>query len=543
MDSEMVSKSGTQSVSMPLFAARCIPFFDERLGRWGLAITPFSIALILVVTLFPYDFLSPHMASALIYRPQLLPDHTSAAHPNMLHAVLDFLGNVILFVPLGFGLTCLTWTKRWQRLKQLLVITVAGACLSLIVESLQLFLPSRVASMLDILANTLGTLLGVVLFSLWGEVLVDEASTLPERVGHLFTLRLVTIAFVAYAVTILLGAIPLQRGTSLKNWDEGFLLLVGNERTGDRPWRGMVYAIQIMDRAIESRELPRRFPESGLFPSFSGPLLVSYRWRNVQGFEAQAVDVPELVWKPESPRGQDEDGLVLDGRTWMETTSPPRSLIRRLKQRSQFTLSSVIATSNTAQGGPARIVSLSADPDRRNFTLGQEGSDLVFRLRTPVTGENGMKPELIAPNVFPDTKPHHIVITYDGSNLVLYVDGFRHPHGVELTPGATMFSYFEPLNIYDLKGYKIVYYGLTLLPLGILATVIAELIRRKSVLMALATCIPVLFIPLILEVLLIQVSGRPFQAYNLIVGVMFMATPPVFHRAYSRLSHWSPRAA
>ena len=45
---------------------------------------------------------------------------------------------------------------------------------------------------------------------------------------------------------------------------------------------------------------------------------------------------------------------------------------------------------NTAQTGPARIVSLSADTGAQNFTLGQEGSDIEFRLRTPVSGRNGI---------------------------------------------------------------------------------------------------------------------------------------------------------
>lgn len=41
------------------------------------------------------------------------------------------------------------------------------------------------------------------------------------------------------------------------------------------------------------------------------------------------------------------------------------------------------------QDGPARILTLSADPYRRNLTLGQEGADLVARLRTPATDRNG----------------------------------------------------------------------------------------------------------------------------------------------------------
>jgi outer membrane protein assembly factor BamB len=50
-------------------------------------------------------------------------------------------------------------------------------------------------------------------------------------------------------------------------------------------------------------------------------------------------------------------------------------------------------TDDARQTGPARILTFSSDPYHRNFTLGQEGDRVVFRLRTPETGENGMNPE------------------------------------------------------------------------------------------------------------------------------------------------------
>lgn len=41
------------------------------------------------------------------------------------------------------------------------------------------------------------------------------------------------------------------------------------------------------------------------------------------------------------------------------------------------------------QDGPARILTLSSGPLRRNLTLAQDGDDLTIRLRTPATGLNG----------------------------------------------------------------------------------------------------------------------------------------------------------
>jgi len=524
-------------------AAGSIRSTDGQVSRWGVAATTLGVALILVVTLFPYDFTSSHGAVTVTYSPHISPDDTSAQFPSILSTVIDCLNNVLLFAPLGFALACLTRNGRFRGWRRLCAICVGGACISLGAESLQLLLPSRLPSLRDVLANTLGTLFGLVVFSFWGEQLLVKASSLPGRLRGVLTPRAVTIAFVVYAAAILVVAIPLQREAGLRNWNETFPLLIGNERTGNRPWRGIVYDLQIMDRALEAREVPRGFPERGLFPLLNGPPLVSYQWRNGQMFQAQAEDLPELVWKAKPPQPRRQDGLVLDGTAWLEMTSPPSSLIQRLKATSQFSLSTVIATSDPTQRGPARIVSLSADPYRRNFTLGQEGSHLVFRLRTPITGENGMKPELIAPHIFSDTRPHHIVITYDGTSLVLFVDGLRHPHAVELTPGATIFSHFMPLNPYDLRGYNTVYYGLMFIPIGILATLIGELMRRQSVVIIFVGWAGVLLIPLFLEILLSNLSGRSVSLHNVIISVLLVSAPPIFWSAYSRLTHQSVRAA
>ncbi|MBG1264428.1 hypothetical protein [Nostoc commune] len=44
------------------------------------------------------------------------------------------------------------------------------------------------------------------------------------------------------------------------------------------------------------------------------------------------------------------------------------------------------------------------------MTLGQQRNNLDFRLRTPITGENGADLTLNIPNIFTDTNPHHIIV-------------------------------------------------------------------------------------------------------------------------------------
>ncbi|MGD9311244.1 MAG: hypothetical protein PVG51_19040, partial [Desulfosarcina sp.] len=78
-----------------------------------------------------------------------------------------------------------------------------------------------------------------------------------------------------------------------------------------------------------------------------------------------------------------------------------------------FSLEVWLLPANNIQGGPARIVSYSLNPNYRNFTLGQDGSDLIMRLRTNNTNLNGTEPHLVVENVFSQPKPLHIVVSYN----------------------------------------------------------------------------------------------------------------------------------
>src|SRR5207344_3322885 len=80
--------------------------------------------------------------------------------PNYRDIVLNVLG----FVPFGF---CFFLHRRrpgaapWFANALLVVIT--GAMISLTIETIQVWLPNRISSMNDLLGNTAGTLLGVIL--------------------------------------------------------------------------------------------------------------------------------------------------------------------------------------------------------------------------------------------------------------------------------------------------------------------------------------------------------------------------------------------
>ena len=70
---------------------------------------------------------------------------------------VEFAANVLLFVPMGLLFTLLLGPRRWWAA---LVIGVGATCF---IEVAQLFIPSRVSDVRDLVANTVGTLIGIAL--------------------------------------------------------------------------------------------------------------------------------------------------------------------------------------------------------------------------------------------------------------------------------------------------------------------------------------------------------------------------------------------
>ena len=98
------------------------------------------------------------------------------------------------------------------------------------------------------------------------------------------------------------------------------------------------------------------------------------------------------------------------------------SLLRGCKKSNQLAIEAVIRSETLEQDGPARIISFSSGTGSRNFTLGQDEDELVLRLRTPKTGDNGTDPDFELCTVKAGYT-HHILLTYRPGSLVAYLDG------------------------------------------------------------------------------------------------------------------------
>ena len=87
--------------------------------------------------------------------------------------VRPYIENILLFIPLGFMLPCI-----WKKYELLWKTALSGITFSLIIELCQLF-NRRVTDIDDLLMNTLGALIGWVIFRL----LKEHLSKLQDKVS------------------------------------------------------------------------------------------------------------------------------------------------------------------------------------------------------------------------------------------------------------------------------------------------------------------------------------------------------------------------
>lgn len=92
----------------------------------------------------------------------------------------DVAINILVYVPLGFLATLSLRRLRW-RWSQVLITLLFGTGLSLGLECLQTWLPSRVASNVDLACNALGTLFGALLAYVQGDRLFVRLTQLQHH--------------------------------------------------------------------------------------------------------------------------------------------------------------------------------------------------------------------------------------------------------------------------------------------------------------------------------------------------------------------------
>ncbi|MBI9070061.1 MAG: putative Ig domain-containing protein [Melioribacteraceae bacterium] len=116
-------------------------------------------------------------------------------------------------------------------------------------------------------------------------------------------------------------------------------------------------------------------------------------------------------------------GIEISSATLLSSNGPATKIYSSLTQTNEVSIETWIDPANLTQTGPARLLTVSADPSNRNFTLGQSESQVSVRLRTTTSYPNGI-PDLTTPVNALNDQLTHVVYTRDrDGNAKIYLDG------------------------------------------------------------------------------------------------------------------------
>src|SRR5713226_5595509 len=135
--------------------------YQQVCAKWSNRILLLSLLGIGYLTLFPFQ--SPFIASYNFHGSPFLLG-MSGKQPRY----LDFFLNVLLFVPLGFGLCAKVRKQGGSRWASIVLALAVGAGVSYVVEFLQLYIPSRDSGWEDVISNTTGSAAGFFVFEVCG---------------------------------------------------------------------------------------------------------------------------------------------------------------------------------------------------------------------------------------------------------------------------------------------------------------------------------------------------------------------------------------
>ena len=499
--------------------------------RWGYVLAIASVAVIAIATLNPFNFTVPQDSSLATIVKQF--ERTSHLQ--------DYSNNILLFMPWGYSLAWILPPKKLTKAGILALAVISSLMLTLTVETTQYFLPARVSNLADVTTNTIGGGVGALVY-FWRHQIYSFCAAILARNRHLLTPKSVALVFVGYFALIYLIIFSLLANVNVNNWNSNFPLIVGNEATGDRPWEGKISQLHISDRALSVSALNDVFQQQEAFWLESGNSIASYLFdgANEDRYITNAIDrEPVLVWQDSAKLEPDtlsnpSKGVIINRDRWLMTSDSVSTIINKIKQNNQFTISAVFATEKFEQPEHSRIVSISNSPFYRNLTIAQKQQDLILRLRTPVTDENGAEPEMLIPNVFKDFDFHHLIVMFDGNKITSYVDRPENEYSFDFGSEVTFWSWLplkiprRVINLDNLKEslYKFNFYLAIFLPLGLLGGLLLSLFNRHKTTQLLLLLLFGLLPALLIEQLNIVLASEPIRAFDLLlsIGILLSAT-------------------
>jgi glycopeptide antibiotics resistance protein len=481
----------------------------QACSQWQNRILILSLIGIVYLTLFPFrfDFASPQSRTS---SPFFLG-------PSLKHGDnLDFFLNLLLFVPFGFGFSAQLRQRGASRGLRLVLALAAGALTSYVVEFLQFYIPTRNSGWDDITPNALGALVGSFLFDRWGEIFWKPLSAWEKRAEAWMSLRRACIFLLAYLGFFVVLSIPLQWETRLSNWDTSVPMFVGSDGTPRHAWKGQIAKLQVWNRALPY-ETARKLTGGEPAPGTETGLLASYEFTGAPPYGDQTKSLPALTWISSSPP-RDSKTLDLNGSSWLSTAIPVTKMTQELKRTNQFAVRAVCTPADVADLEQL-IVSISQVYGTPDLYLRREEADLVFWFRNPLSMHRSVLAWRVR-SVFAPGQTRDLLISYDGSNVSLFVDGKKEARVYSLSPGAALVHKFSRVWSGDLTGYLVSYDVLIFLPAGLLLGMIARKKPFRKPAGRFSPLLGFLLPPVFYEFILVWVSGRAVSSWEILLCLL-----------------------
>ena len=482
--------------------------------QWSNRILIAAMAGILFLTCFPFHFVLhaklPGGAS-----PFLL-GNTFGKHSRVFD---DFL-NVLLFVPLGFGLSEKLLEKGKSRIATFFAVWIAGFFLSYAIEFTQLYIPGRDSGWEDVLTNSTGSAVGFFLFVILGSALLGLLARM-ERAGESFaTTEGMALVLLIYFSCWFAVSARLQAETRLADWQLDSRLVVGNDGNGKAysAWKGQVSELEIWNRALSSETAAAL--TGGATSSAAAPrALAAYDFTGSAPFRDRMGLIRDLSWSPGAQAQGDPNRLAFDGSAWLDSVTPASGLVADLRQTNQFAIHLVCKPAQAS--GYGRIISFSGAPNLGNLTIWQENVNLAFWFRSPLSARHAQLTWTV-PNALVPNEARNIVYSYDGANLSMYMDGRAVAPPFRMGPGAALARVVRHIRPNELVGYRDVYYAIIFFPAGAALGIFARNGRAHSAGAWAFFVFSLIVPPLLFEFLLMGVSGRTLLARNIILSMALL---------------------
>lgn len=484
-----------------------------------------TFLIVLGVTLYPFDFTTDGFQRRLAL-------FFAQSSKNLRASRDDIITNIILFLPVGFGAAIIASRNKLRLFSGAGVAVLAGALLSFCVEMLQVLLPFRYSSALDIAANAAGALAGYLLFAFVSPLLYRGMTHAVARGNAGHSAGWLAAGYVAYLLSMLLASIPFQEA-ALPNEFDKYPLCIGNEPTGSRHWCGAIQELVITRHGMSAPGVADYLGARALRGNDSDMVLAHYRFDTQAPYRDWRGLNPLLDWRGAAHDSSAvivaEDRVRLVPQRWLQTPSHVYPLSSWILGTRRFTMCITVASARAQQPDNARIVCIASDPWHQNIALVQMGDGLGIRIRSMTAGLNGTNPRFIVPHVFSDTLLHRIVVVLDASLLHVYVDSTDRHYALELGPGFGLLHRVFPTNgmldmTSSLKNFhNFLFSVIVFVPLGYLLGVFVQQVNGGVLARIFIALIGVPAPPYLLERVLQYWTGREAITSNLLIGIALMA--------------------